>query len=247
MNRWLLVCVAGLGLVSLGGCNRETRVVVPRDDGQTDETVIYEQQSYDGRDPRSGYGEPAPRGRNRDGAYNGTSNAGIVGGAVNGAGDVVQGTGETVEDVGQGADNTVNGNYYNGTSNAGIVSGAVNGAGDVVQGAGETVEDVGQGTRNTVNGNYDNSNGRYYQESSLSDRDIRKLSAVSPATVKRIEQGKQLSRSDIKAMSRAGFSDHTIKKQIDATQSTFSLSDSDVRDLQKAGVSQDVINYMSRT
>jgi len=82
---------------------------------------------------------------------------------------------------------------------------------------------------------------------SLDPSDRSSLEKQSPRTVKKIENGEQLSTEDVKKMARAGLSDDAIIRQINETKSTFYLSSADIVDLKKAGISQKVINYMIHT
>jgi|SRR5579862_8011486 hypothetical protein len=82
---------------------------------------------------------------------------------------------------------------------------------------------------------------------SLDASDRISLEKQSPRTVKKIDNGEQLSTDDIKKMSRAGLSDDTIMNQIYETKSIFYLSSADIVDLKKSGVSQKVINFMIQT
>jgi hypothetical protein len=83
--------------------------------------------------------------------------------------------------------------------------------------------------------------------SSLDASDRSSLEKQSPRTLKKIDNGEQLSTDDVKKMSRAGLSDEVIITQIDATKSTFYLSSADIVDLKKSGVSQRVISTMIQT
>ena len=83
--------------------------------------------------------------------------------------------------------------------------------------------------------------------SSLDASDRSSLEKRSPRTVKKIDNGEQLSTDDIKKMSRAGLSDDTIMNQIHETKSIFYLSSADIVDLKKSGVSQRIINSMIQT
>ena|ERR1700722_17490008 len=74
------------------------------------------------------------------------------------------------------------------------------------------------------------------------DRDV--MESRSPHTLRKIDQGEQLSIDDIKNMSRNGLKDEVIINQIDATNSRFELTSNEIIDLKKAGVSQRVITYM---
>jgi len=80
--------------------------------------------------------------------------------------------------------------------------------------------------------------------SALDAQDRDNLNRENPRTVRKIERGEQLSIKDIKAMSRAGIDDSTIIDMINKTDSHYNLTSAQVIDLQKAGVSQRVINYM---
>lgn len=82
---------------------------------------------------------------------------------------------------------------------------------------------------------------------SLDESDRSSLEKQSPRTLKKIDNGEQLSIDDIKKMTRAGISDDVIISQIAATKSVFYLSTADIVDLKKSGVSQRVINNMVQT
>ncbi len=82
---------------------------------------------------------------------------------------------------------------------------------------------------------------------SLDESDRELLNKESPKTVYKIEKGEQLSLEDIKKMAKAGLSDQVIISQIEATKSVFYLNTADLVDLKKAGISQEVINYMINT
>ncbi len=81
----------------------------------------------------------------------------------------------------------------------------------------------------------------------LDESDRSSLEKQSPRTVKKIDNGEQLSTDDIKKMSRAGLSDEVIMKQINDTKSIFYLSSADIVDLKKSGVSQKIITAMIQT
>ncbi len=81
----------------------------------------------------------------------------------------------------------------------------------------------------------------------LSQEDQENLQRSSPQTVRRINEGEQLSLKDIEKMSNAGISDDKIIGVIDSTGSTYHLSSADVVELKNAGVSQRVIDYMLQT
>ncbi len=81
----------------------------------------------------------------------------------------------------------------------------------------------------------------------LDEHDRAVMAEKSPRTLDRIDRRQQLTVEDVKNMSKNGLSDDTITRQIDATQSVFRLSSSDIIGLKKAGVSEYVINYMIET
>ncbi len=80
--------------------------------------------------------------------------------------------------------------------------------------------------------------------SALDAQDRENLDRENPRTTRKIDRGEQLSIEDIKAMSRAGIDDSTIIDMIRRTDSVYNLTSEQVIELQKAGVSQRVINYM---
>lgn len=80
--------------------------------------------------------------------------------------------------------------------------------------------------------------------SALDAQDRENLERENPRTMRKLDRGEQLSIEDIKAMSRAGIDDSTIIDMIRKTESHYDLTSAQVIDLQKAGVSQRVINYM---
>jgi outer membrane lipoprotein SlyB len=73
------------------------------------------------------------------------------------------------------------------------------------------------------------------------------MQRTSPRTMRKIDLGEPLTIKDVKNMSKAGLSDDLIISQIEATQSEFRLSASDIIDLKQAGVSQRVIEAMIET
>ncbi len=77
------------------------------------------------------------------------------------------------------------------------------------------------------------------------DRD--NIQRNSPRTMRRIDNGQQLTIDDIKRMSEAGIADDKIIGTIHSTGSVYYLSESDVEGLREAGVSQRVIDYMMQT
>ncbi|MCI5051619.1 MAG: hypothetical protein MRY21_00605 [Simkaniaceae bacterium] len=83
--------------------------------------------------------------------------------------------------------------------------------------------------------------------SALDAQDRRYMEEHHPRTLQHIDNGQQLTISDIKSLSQAGISDNKIIELIDKTHSRYNLSSKQVIELQKAGVSQRVINYMLNT
>jgi len=234
VNQRILLCVAALGLASIVGCNRNN------------------QGGYQSGSPDNGDGNGS--------AYKGTSQAGIVSGTFNAAGDVVQGAGETVQDVGYGVSGYDNGydydnGYYYPSYGPGYYPSGYYYYPAGYQYPNGDYEYDNSGQRYNSNGGYRDDrayrNGRYgggrYNGEPVGDVGMQQLQSVSPSTAKRVQQGKQLNRNDVRAMSQAGFSDQAIEARIDATNSTFRLSNSDIKDLQNAGVSPEVISYMVST
>lgn len=82
---------------------------------------------------------------------------------------------------------------------------------------------------------------------SLDDNDRDNMQRQSPRTLKKIDNGEQLSTDDIKKMAKAGLSDNVIIDQIHWARSTFFLSTADIIDLKNSGVSQKVIDAMIQT
>lgn len=81
----------------------------------------------------------------------------------------------------------------------------------------------------------------------LDEHDRAVMESRSPQTLKKIDNGEQLSLQDVKNMSRNGLSDETIMNQIKATNSTYRLTADEIISLKKAGVSERVIDYMIQT
>ena len=67
------------------------------------------------------------------------------------------------------------------------------------------------------------------------------------AIVDQIANKKLVTIEDIKTMNNAGITDDKIISLIKSTGSVYHLSSADVEDLQRAGVSKRVINYMLQT
>lgn len=82
---------------------------------------------------------------------------------------------------------------------------------------------------------------------SLEGNDREVMEKNSPDTVEKIDRKQQLSINDVKEMSKNGLSDNVIIGQIQATNSVFELTPSEIIDLKNEGVSQRVIDYMIQT
>ncbi len=78
----------------------------------------------------------------------------------------------------------------------------------------------------------------------MEEDDQKKLDKKSPDTSQKIQNGEPLTVRDVIKMHEAGLSDDVILNTLDATHSTFDLSNSDRRQLKKAGVSKRVVDYM---
>jgi uncharacterized protein YcfJ len=81
----------------------------------------------------------------------------------------------------------------------------------------------------------------------LDDQDRKTVEKSSPRTIDRMDRGEPLTINDIIKLSQAEVNDNTIIQYIRDTNSSYNLSQSQVRRLQDAGVSKTVINYMIDT
>ncbi|NGX37552.1 MAG: hypothetical protein K1000chlam2_00708 [Chlamydiae bacterium] len=81
----------------------------------------------------------------------------------------------------------------------------------------------------------------------LTKEDKNRLNRHYPKTLERIEGRQKLSVQDIKNMTRIGASDAIIIFEIQATRTLFFLTPDDERELEQAGVSNQVINAMKDT
>ena len=79
----------------------------------------------------------------------------------------------------------------------------------------------------------------------LDYQDRRVIEQSSPRTLDRMDKGEPLTLNDVIKLSQGGVSDDTIIIYLRDTKSTYHLSQTQVRRLQDAGVSQRVINYMT--
>jgi len=82
------------------------------------------------------------------------------------------------------------------------------------------------------------------EQAALDEQDRKNMEKNAPRTLKKIDNGEQLSIYDIKQMTNAGISDKVIISQIQATGSQFNLTSADIIDLKNAGVAQNVIDAM---
>lgn len=78
----------------------------------------------------------------------------------------------------------------------------------------------------------------------LDDQDRRTMEKSSPRTLDRMDRGDPLTLSDVIKLSLAGVEDATIIIYMKNTNSTYNLSQSQIRRLNDSGVSQTVIDYM---
>ncbi len=81
----------------------------------------------------------------------------------------------------------------------------------------------------------------------LDDQDRKTVERSSPRTIDRMDRGEPLTINDVIKLSQANISDDTIVTYIRDTNSCYNLSQSQIRRLQDAGVSNTVINYMIDT
>jgi uncharacterized protein YcfJ len=81
----------------------------------------------------------------------------------------------------------------------------------------------------------------------LDDQDRKTVEKSSPRTIDRMDRGEPLTINDVIKLSQANVNDKTIIQYIRDTNSSYNLSQSQIRRLQDAGVSKTVINYMIDT
>ena len=82
---------------------------------------------------------------------------------------------------------------------------------------------------------------------SLDEQDRQVMERKSPRTVERMDRGLPLTVSDVIKLSQGGVSGKTITGYIEESKTRYNLSQSQIRRMQDAGVSQRVINYMINT
>ena len=81
----------------------------------------------------------------------------------------------------------------------------------------------------------------------LDDQDRKMVEKSSPRTIDRMDRGEPLTINDVIKLSQAQVGDQTIIQYIRDTNSSYNLSQSQIRRLQDAGVSQAVIRFMIDT
>lgn len=81
----------------------------------------------------------------------------------------------------------------------------------------------------------------------LDEQDRKVMERTSPRTIDRMDRGEPLTINDVIKLSQGGVSDDAIVKYMNDTGSTYNLSQAQIRRLQDAGVSQQVIGYMIDT
>lgn len=79
----------------------------------------------------------------------------------------------------------------------------------------------------------------------LDHQDRKVMEQTSPRTVERMDRGDPLTLNDVIKLSQGGVCDEMIIEYLKDTQSTYTLSETQVRRLRDAGVSERVINFMS--
>lgn len=78
----------------------------------------------------------------------------------------------------------------------------------------------------------------------LDPQDRKVMEKTSPRTVDRMDRNEPLTVNDIIKLSQGGVNDDSIISYMQQNNSTYNLSQAQVRRLQDAGVSQRVINFM---
>lgn len=78
----------------------------------------------------------------------------------------------------------------------------------------------------------------------LDERERRRVEENNPRTLKHIDNGEQLTINDVITLHKSGVSDKKIMDLIDKTDSRYHLSVEAVHRLERAGISDTVINYM---
>lgn len=78
----------------------------------------------------------------------------------------------------------------------------------------------------------------------LDEQDRKVMERKSPRTVTRIDRGDPLTINDVIKLSQAGVSDQAILQYVEGSSTLYELSVYQIRRLQDAGVSQNVIDRM---
>lgn len=78
----------------------------------------------------------------------------------------------------------------------------------------------------------------------LDSQDRKVMERSSPRTVDRMDRGEPLTINDVIKLSQGGVDDDSVINYMRDTNSTYNLSQAQVRRLQDAGVSQRVVNFM---
>ena len=78
----------------------------------------------------------------------------------------------------------------------------------------------------------------------LDSQDRKVIERSSPRTVHRMDHGEPLTINDVIKLSRGGVSDDAIIEYMQETETSYHLSQAQIRRLQEAGVSQKVLDYM---
>ncbi|MEN9654091.1 MAG: hypothetical protein RL235_203 [Chlamydiota bacterium] len=81
----------------------------------------------------------------------------------------------------------------------------------------------------------------------LDEQDRKVMERSSPRTVDRMDHGEPLTINDVIKLSQGGVSDDSIISYMKETNSSYRLSQAQVRRLRDSGVSQRVIDYMIST
>ncbi len=81
----------------------------------------------------------------------------------------------------------------------------------------------------------------------LDESDSEALLRESPSTLRKVNRGEQLNFGDVNHMLAAGIQEQVIIGQIEATDTHFHLTTSDIIALKNSGVSQNLIDIMIRT
>lgn len=78
----------------------------------------------------------------------------------------------------------------------------------------------------------------------LDESEREKVEENNPRTMKRIDNGEPLTVNDVIALHKSGVSDKKIMEMIEKTNSKYYLSSESIHRLERAGVSDKLINFM---